>query len=115
MDLYPSWLKIENGKLNQTNSTNYKTIAAVRMWTGTFFVFALCQLLKIEMQEHIFDAWLFSLALLSGISAYQYNKMRTTDYGYVERKQGVAPGSVNVTATMKAAHTSDADEEGTGA
>lgn len=82
----PSWLTISTEKLNATNSTNYKTVAAIRLWVGTYVVWAVCQIANVAMQEGVFIAWISALVGLSGVTSWQYKAMRDTDYGLIERK-----------------------------
>lgn len=79
-----------------TNTTTLKAVWSVRLWIGTFVVWAMVSLLILMVKpEHVpaillelFIAWLGGLSAFSGFSYAQYRTSRTTDYGFVERKAG---------------------------
>lgn len=76
--------------LNSFNSTAFKGWSIGWLWVYTGVVWGVCALVAAglgkELPEAWLGTWLGGLTLYSGVGAYQYGKMRDTDYGALERK-----------------------------
>lgn len=86
--------KVMNDWMNNVRTTNAKAIVTLALYVGTFAVWGLCSLYKIEIDLTSFGMWLAFLAGLGGFSLAQFKNERVTDYGYVERKNQGAPTTV---------------------
>lgn len=89
------FLRMDLTWLNSVEVTRYKAVITVWLCIGTFAVWAVCALAGVSIEEISFGMWLAFLAGLAGFNYAQYKSMRTTDYGYVERK-----GAANVPAQV---------------
>lgn len=80
--------------INGVRQSNAKALITLALYVGTFLVWAICSLAKINLDETSFAMWLGFLAALGGFSLATFNKERTTDYGYVERQNAGKPTTV---------------------
>lgn len=91
-----TWFRVDPS----INQTAYKAVWSVRLWIGTFVVFAVAVFASIHVEEVFFGSWLAGLSGFSGFAYVQYKTQRQTDYGFVERKAGMPPtGTTTETPT----------------
>lgn len=77
--------------VNETNTTNLRTISGVRLFAGTFVVWAIGHLWCVYHQnwtfaETTFNSWLLALTTAMGLSIAGFGWKRQTDATYQEKK-----------------------------
>lgn len=88
--------------VNETNTTNLRTINGVRLFVGTFVVWAISHFWTLRQasiataynvmekwlsfNQGAYDSWLLALTAAMGLSIGAYAVKRTTDGTYTEKK-----------------------------
>lgn len=94
------WLKIDP----DVNTTALKATWSVRLWVGTFCIWALASVLIVARKLdppsvllELFVAWLGGLCGFSGFSYAQYRTQRLSNYGALDRQAAIAAAKVSGT------------------
>jgi hypothetical protein len=87
--------------LNTFNATGFKGWSVGWLWLYTGAIWGIVAVVagssaKATPTEWL-ATWLAGLTAYSGVSYLQNKNARETDYGYVERKAGAAPGTLTGT------------------
>lgn len=80
--------------LDRVNTTSFQGWAAVWLWIFTGAVWGIAAIIAAitgkELPVAWLATWLTGIAGLAGIGALQFNAMRNTDYGALDRKAKAA-------------------------